>query len=80
MKSRLNITVDDMLTKKAKRYASRHNTSISQLVEEYFKTLTRPSRDKTIIQLVEQLPKPRLNVDIDLKAAYYEDQKSKHGF
>lgn len=69
MKGRLNITVDEKLLKGVKRYAERHNTSISRLVEEYFKRITRPGR-KNIIDLVESLPKARIDSGEDLKKKY----------
>ncbi len=79
MKSRLNITIDEKLLTGAKRYADRHKTSISQLVEGYFKRIMGPGR-KNIIDLVESLPKPRMDSEEDLKKKYYEDQKKKYGF
>ena len=80
MKNRLNITVDDVLMQQAKRYAARHQTSVSKLVEQYFKNLTRPARSKNIIQLIENLPKPGIDINTNLKETYYEDQQKKHGF
>lgn len=80
MKNRLNITIDDALMEQAKRYAVRHKTSLSQLVEQYFKSLTRPARRKNIIQMIEELPKPTIKVEGDLKEAYYEDKKRNMAF
>ncbi len=80
MKNRLNITVDDLLMQQAKRYAAKHQTSVSQLVEQYFKNLTRPTRSKNIIQLVERLPKPSIDTNTNLKEGYYNDQLKKYGF
>ena len=79
MKNRLNITIDEKLLTGAKRYADKPRTSLSQLVEGYFKKITRPDR-KNIIDLVESLPKPDINIKRDLKKEYYEGQKSKYGF
>jgi len=79
MKSKLNITIDEKLLTDAKRFANRHKTSLSQLVEAYFKRITSPNR-KNIIDLIESLPKPGLDTQGDLKKKYYEDQKSKYGF
>ena len=79
MKSKLNITIDEKLLTGAKRFANRHKTSLSQLVEAYFKRITSPNR-KNIIDLIESLPKPGLDTQGDLKKKYYEDQKSKYGF
>ena len=80
MKTRLNITVDESLLKSAKLYASNKGTSLSQLIEEYLKSLMRPKRKKNIIQLVDKLPKPKIDDGKDLKKAYYEDKKGKYGF
>ncbi len=80
MKSRLNITVDDVLIERARRYAVRHQASLSQLVEQYFKSLTRPARKKNILDLMKELPKPKITVEGDLKAEYYRQQKKKYGF
>lgn len=80
MKNRLNIAVDEILVQQAKRYAARHQTSVSKLVEQYFKNLTRPARNKNIIQLIEKLPKPGIDTNTNLTKTYYEDQQKKHGF
>jgi hypothetical protein len=80
MKARLNITIEERLLNNAKHYAAKNDTSLSQLIELYFESLTRPSRRKNIIQLVEELPKPKIDLSKDLKQAYHEDQKGKYGF
>lgn len=80
MKSRLNITVDGALAEQVKRYAARHDISVSQLVEQYFRNLTRPAHKKNILDLVRKLPKPAISVEGDGKEAYYRQQKEKYGF
>ena len=80
MKIRLNITVDDLLMQQAKRYAAKHQTSVSQLVEQYFKNLTRPSHTKNIIQLVEQLPKPYIDNNVNLKEVFCKERRKKYCF
>lgn len=80
MKNRLNITIDDGLMEQAKRYAAKHKTSLSQLVEQYFKTLTRPVRKRNIIELIKELPKPKIIVEDNMKENYYRQQKRKYGF
>jgi hypothetical protein len=64
----------------AKQYAAKNDTSLSQLIELYFESLTRPVRRKNIIQLVDELPKRKIDLPKDLKQTYYEDQKGKYGF
>jgi hypothetical protein len=78
MKIRLNITIDEKLLMGAKHYAKRHRTSISQLVETYFKRIAGPGRNN-IIDLVESLPKPPIDSRENLRKHYFEDQKKKYG-
>jgi len=72
MKTRLNITIEETLLEKVKVYATKQNSSVSQLVEDYFKTIIKPKKRKTIIDLIESLPKPDIDSDEDLKKEYYE--------
>ena len=72
MKSKLNITVDKVLVEQAKRYAARNNSSLSQLIEIYFKSLTRPARKKTVIDLLRELPKPKSAFTGNIKEHYYQ--------
>jgi hypothetical protein len=83
MKSRLNITVDEKLVEKAKRYAEDHDTSLSQLVEEYLETLVRkPKKKENIVDFMAKLPKPKKQIELpeNLYAAYYESRRKKYGF
>jgi hypothetical protein len=80
MKTRLNLTIDDALLDNIKAYASNKQTSVSELVENYFKTITKPAKRKNIINLVEKLEKPTIDSKADLKELYYQDQSKKYGF
>lgn len=80
MKARLNLTIDEQILNGVKAYAASKNTSISELVEDFFKSLRRPAKRKTIIDLVEDLPASKLNVHGDLKKKYYEAKSEKYGF
>jgi hypothetical protein len=80
VKNRLNITVSDHLLQQMKNYAYRHNTSISQLVEDYFTRLTRPAKKKNILDVLRDLPKPKQRNTGDLKEKYFREQKRKYGF
>lgn len=79
MKNRLNITVDENLLRKAKRYAAQRQTSLSQLIEAYLESLTRKPAKENIVTLVEKLRKPAIAAETDLKKQYYEEQKQKYG-
>ncbi len=81
MKNRLNITIDDALMEQAKRYAASHQTSVSQLVEQYFKSLSPALRKKNILELMKELPKPKRKVpEGDLRKLYYESRRKKYSF
>ncbi len=80
MKTRLNLTVEKTLLDRIKKYASKKNTSISELVESYFKSVLRPTRRNNIIDMVEKLTKPDISEDVDLKKEFYHQEKKKHGF
>ena len=80
MKTRLNLTIDDTLLDNIKIYASNKQTSVSELVENYFKRITKPAKRKNIISMVEKLEKPKIDSKADLKDLYYQDQSKKYGF
>jgi hypothetical protein len=80
MKSRLNITVEETLIEQVKRYAANHGVSLSQLIEQYFKTLVRPKRKKNVRDLLNELPKPSGKTEGYKKQDYYEERKQKYGF
>ena len=46
MKTRLNLTIDDNLLSSMKVYATKQQMSISELVENYFKRITKPAKRK----------------------------------
>lgn len=80
MKSRVNITIDESVLQRIKVYAAKQQLSLSQVIEDYLKSLLHSqSTGKTIIDLVDELPQPELDENLDLKASYYEAQKDKYG-
>ncbi|HEY9044569.1 MAG TPA: DUF6364 family protein [Ohtaekwangia sp.] len=79
MKVRLNLTIEDDLLNKIKRHAASKKVSVSELVEEYFKTIAKPKKQKNnIIDLVERLPKHSVPSSQDLKKGFYEGQARKY--
>ncbi len=76
MKTRLNLTIDETFLKKVKLYAAKKQTSISELIENYFTMLTKPK--KNIIDLIESLDAPtKITKNADLKDLYYKDKAKK---
>ena len=80
MKSRLNLTIENSLLEDVKSYAVKNKRSVSDLVESYFKKVTRPSKRKNIIDLVEKLEKSTIDKNADLKDLYYKENAKKYGF
>jgi chromatin segregation and condensation protein Rec8/ScpA/Scc1 (kleisin family) len=82
MKTRLNITIEENLLNKVKMYANKHDSSVSQLVEEYFETLIKKPERKSVIDLIEELPKPKDKYPpgFDFLKGYYKARAKKYGF
>ena len=82
MKAKINLSIEEKLVYKIKAYAEEQHTSVSELVEEYFKKVVAPPKKSNLIELVKSLPKVELPYpdDVDLKKQYYEENASKYGF
>ena len=78
MKARLNLTIDQSLLEDVKQYATLKNTSVSELVEEYFKVIIQPKK-KSFVELIKELPKPKIDENFDWKDEYYKDKMKKYG-
>lgn len=82
MKERLNLTIDGELLDAMKAYAAGKGMSVSELVENYFRSVTKPVQRKNILDMVDELVGP-----VDLPApgnglasadGFFKDKK--HGF
>jgi hypothetical protein len=71
MKERLNLTIDAELVESMKAYAAGKQMSVSELVESYFRTVTRQMPRTNILDMVDQLEKPAFDTNADLKELYY---------
>lgn len=80
MKAKLNLTIDEQLLAQVKEYAAQKHSSVSELVENYFKPFVNKSSKKEIVQLIESLPKPKISHQEDLKKRYFADNADKYGF
>ena len=58
MKERLNLTIDGALLEAMKVYAAGKGISVSELVEGYFRQVTRPVLRHNILDMVDQLEGP----------------------
>lgn len=71
MKARLNITIDESLLQEVKKFAAKRNTSVSEMVENYFRNITKPKR-KLLTELLDELPKVDIPENKKLSDLYYE--------
>jgi hypothetical protein len=74
VKARLNLTIDDQLIERVKVYAEAQETSVSEIVEQYFIQLTSVKKTKNIVDLISQLDKPQIPETLNLKEAYYQSK------
>jgi len=58
VKERLNLTIDGELLEAMKAYAASKEMSVSELVESYFRSVTKPMGGDNILDLVDRLPAP----------------------
>ena len=80
MKDRLNLTIDGELLEAVKSYAAGKEMSVSEMVQSYFRSITRPIRRKNILDLVDKLDRPLIDPKADLKDQFYKQQEKKYGF
>lgn len=81
MKAKINLSIDAELVYKIKAYAEEKHTSVSELVEEYFKSKVDRPKKNSLIELVKGLPKVDLPYgdDVNLTQQYYEEKASEYG-
>jgi hypothetical protein len=58
MKERLNLTIDGALLEAMKAYAASKEMSVSELVENYFLSVTRSVQHNNILELMDRLEPP----------------------
>jgi hypothetical protein len=79
MNAKLTLKLDSTVIARAKKYAKRHNTSLSKMIESYFESVTREdSRGVEITPLIRSLSGViTLPADYDYRRDYtdYLDQK-----
>lgn len=71
MKARLNITIEQSLLDEVKKFAAQKKTSVSELVEEYFKVITKPKK-KSLLEVLDELPKINIDAHKNFGDLYFE--------
>lgn len=78
MTTKLTLTVEESVIKKAKSYAKHTGRSLSELVENYLESLTGDDKEQTISPRLQKIAGTiKLPVDFDEKAelsAYFENK------
>ena len=77
MKTRVNLTIEESILHDTKLYAEKKGMSVSEIVEDYLKIVTKPVKRRTIMDLMEELGPGNIDPKADLKELYYQDPK--HG-
>jgi hypothetical protein len=73
--TKLTLSVDEELVRKARDYSQRHETSISQLVSRFLERLPGPDQEYTpIVQRLRGILSP----DVDV-SDYHRHLEEKHG-
>jgi hypothetical protein len=80
MKVRINLTIENELLVKAKRYAASKKTSVSELFEDYLNKVVQPSKRKTVLEVLEKLEAPQFDSKKDLNREFYQKRAKKYGF
>lgn len=80
MKTRLDLAVESNLLKDGKSYAVKQQKNVHELVEGYFESVIKPSKQNNILHLVDKLDKPVIAKKNDLKDLYYKENAKKYGF
>lgn len=78
MRAKINLSVEKSLLERIQAYAREKQTSVSQLVEDYFASIARPPKRKSIIEVVDRMKKP-VPSERKLKEEYYKDIEKKYG-
>jgi hypothetical protein len=82
MTTKLTLSLDDKVIRKAKRYAKDSGRSVSELVENYFRSLTGPedTRAEDLTASVKFLMGSFIAPpDLDYKKVIKEEKKRRHG-
>jgi hypothetical protein len=66
--SKLTLSVEDAVVRRAKRYASRRGTSVSRLVEQFLDLVSRPEpgRDQGLTPLLKRIRAETKGVSADV--------------
>ena len=83
MNTKLTLTLEKEVIEIAKEYAKEKGQSLSELVENYFKLLTRDSKTEEMVELSQKVKSLKgilkVDQDFDYKKVLEEEIVRKHG-
>lgn len=79
MKTKVNLSIEENLLTRAKQYAAKENTSLSELLSKHLQKLTRTRKQKSVIDVVEDIKVPKIPAKKNLKEEYYREMEEKYG-
>lgn len=80
MPTKLTLSIDEEVIKKAKQLSRRKGKSISKIVEDYLKNISGKEADETIsVKSLSGILKDKIPADVDLKKEKGEYLKNKYG-
>jgi hypothetical protein len=77
MKARLNLSIDTDILKEVKKLSAKKNMSVSEMVEDYFKIITRPKR-RLLTEILDKLPRVNIPENKKLSELYYEEKMKEY--
>ena len=78
MKARLSLSIDKDILKEVKKLSAKKNMSVSEMVEDYFKIITKPKR-KLLTEILDELPRVQIPENKKLSKLYYQAARKKYG-
>ncbi|MCY1524940.1 hypothetical protein D9M68_599010 [compost metagenome] len=79
MKARVNLTIEQDILSKAKKYAAEMGSSVSELVENYLRTIYKVKKTESLVDYIDKLIVPEIDKNIDFKKQYYKERDKKYG-
>jgi len=77
MKARLSLSIDTDILKEVKKLSAKKNMSVSEMVEDYFKIITRPKR-RLLTEILDKLPRVNIPENKKLSELYYEEKMKEY--
>jgi len=80
MKAQISLTIDEEILIKTKNYALSLGISVSELIENYLKNISKTKDSESLFDYMAKLGVPEINKNIDFRKQYYEERAEKYGF